>query len=1364
MDLIPIKTRSDWGTEAASINENFKRLDAAKDKHKGYFSSPHLLEQDYPNPEVGFTAYVGTPYPGVIYKCDVVGIWKATTQVPDVPTINLNDYAKTETSLGSVIRTGELAQETGQDVALAVSQKAWTNDSLSKDKNTLNVSQLNDRYDYLTKQEARDSVPTNFRALGQSVSYRLSNGEVWIQNINFTKTQGYYVEYNTGKILAYALVMVVTIPLSGINRIKVRIHPTTGVGGGAFYNSAGTYISGFIFNTDPSNVKGSFREVPIPLNAVTLKTTYWIDSEAVLASAPVWDYIQTIQSSVVSQPEWISEKYIGNDLSGWSVESNWQAFNKDEPRDKTTTMHSFKQSRYFDLREYMVPHIGYYGQGINGGLNISLDKTSQAVAAYELKPNTQYIISGLGHPSAWETNTISGLGRLPVLNFHPKSANVVGTAASRKIYLTEKTPEGTYEFTTDDTNVLISFVVKTASAAPYNVLNFDSYDTFECKEAHVSFDFKTEDGKDILKGLSTDLIKLINKGFVDITDKARPNIINGGIAPDTGMLYTDWTYWMVLWMYALKPDTDYKLDLTGYNITGNVIHLYKTATDTVSTIKIAKNTTNQYAFNSGSTPFLSFNVKTGINTPTAQVTDIRSSFIIEEMGEVSRLFTLGGRQVLDISSIGNNAGTAINEIDHLKRYKQVELPFDINDINKKITDNTSEVKNLYVSSSAGVDTNNGTASTAPVKTIDKALALASAATERIVYIRLLNTDTFRLSGAININIAGKDLRFVGYNSISFDSFDSPRPTIKGSRLLSASDFTLVSTGVYRIPVTQQMQHFIAVNGEMRLPASTIREGKFYESVILPKLGAISAETVDNVLYLNITFPAADIAKLATEYTNAYITVFKEWISYKSKILSVNTTTNKVRIAQSTMSATTQTAWSIQAGDRYIIENINTALSVDANRETFAKGTFYTKDGYLYYKLKDDETIGGISVELPETSVLFNISGKCSFSGINFSQTYHNFFEEDSRFSLDTSQGRTFPCAILASAESLVFANCGFSLFARNVINFMNDSKDSYIYNSTFHDLGAGVMRIGEYDQSNQTATNVPYNIHIHNCAVKNTSKILQQASGIMITFADSCSVTNCDMSLVGYSGITFGYAWEPSHSNPTSIKNIRIAYNNIHHTCNFLLNDVGGIYTLGNCSGSIIENNIIHDIHSSNKLSSCVYLDEGSTSITVRNNLLYGAPYLFFSHQGNKSKVDDYLHIYNNIMAYPLTAAIRTIMSYGDYILRNIIYYDVTQTIPITGFIRIAFNNTFDNGGGTPLSLGPNTLRENPKFVNPKGLDFRFVDFDTIDKIGFEIFDTSVVGCKGGYLREFAKIPDDELALFRAKVKAQYGTTSEIYK
>lgn len=103
MGLNTIKTAGQWDGVAADLNNNFasitaelEKLKASNVKFKGYYTSELTLKSAYPSPSVGDNAWVGDTYPGTVYECKTSGAWSNTTKAPDIPSVQLADYAKKE--------------------------------------------------------------------------------------------------------------------------------------------------------------------------------------------------------------------------------------------------------------------------------------------------------------------------------------------------------------------------------------------------------------------------------------------------------------------------------------------------------------------------------------------------------------------------------------------------------------------------------------------------------------------------------------------------------------------------------------------------------------------------------------------------------------------------------------------------------------------------------------------------------------------------------------------------------------------------------------------------------------------------------------------------------------------------------------------------------------------------------------------------------------------------------------------------------------------------------------------------------------------------------------------------------------------
>lgn len=91
MELNYIPASGTWSETAGVLTSNFEKVNVEVEKlkvstirFKGYFPILDLLTDNVPTPKVGDVAWVGTPFPGVIYDVLEAGTWHATTDVPQI--------------------------------------------------------------------------------------------------------------------------------------------------------------------------------------------------------------------------------------------------------------------------------------------------------------------------------------------------------------------------------------------------------------------------------------------------------------------------------------------------------------------------------------------------------------------------------------------------------------------------------------------------------------------------------------------------------------------------------------------------------------------------------------------------------------------------------------------------------------------------------------------------------------------------------------------------------------------------------------------------------------------------------------------------------------------------------------------------------------------------------------------------------------------------------------------------------------------------------------------------------------------------------------------------------------------------------
>ena len=150
-------------------------------------------------------------------------------------------------------------------------------------------------------------------------------------------------------------------------------------------------------------------------------------------------------------------------------------------------------------------------------------------------------------------------------------------------------------------------------------------------------------------------------------------------------------------------------------------------------------------------------------------------------------------------------------------------------------------------------------------------------------------------------------------------------------------------------------------------------------------------------------------------------------------------------------------------------------------------------------------------------------------------------------------------------------------------------------------------------------TPVNENSHVSECIIENCGVTYHGAVGIWIGFARAAIVQNNELRNLPYTGVSVGWQW---NDQPTPCQGHSINRNHIHHVMQ-LLSDGGGIYTLGLQPGTNLTENVIHDVarNAGRAESNGIFMDEGSTSITIEGNLIYNianSPIRFHRAGANK--------------------------------------------------------------------------------------------------------------------------------------------------
>ena len=239
----------------------------------------------------------------------------------------------------------------------------------------------------------------------------------------------------------------------------------------------------------------------------------------------------------------------------------------------------------------------------------------------------------------------------------------------------------------------------------------------------------------------------------------------------------------------------------------------------------------------------------------------------------------------------------------------------------------------------------------------------------------------------------------------------------------------------------------------------------------------------------------------------------------------------------------------------------------------------------------------------------------------------------------------------------------------------------------------------------------------------------------------------------------WGYSYSVTYNN-------KICDNLIYSIGQGWLSDMGGIYTLGNQPGTVISGNVIHNVSADSGEGGYggwgIYLDEGSSYITVEKNLVYAcgsdayhlhygshntvrnnifalsgdsqvriasAPERCTPEDGSQKTVD----LYNNIiLTDKKTRALSCIRNENTMEEYNNLYWDVSNGNDV--YFDMNNNPKRSKGIRTAVRKGiiNNPIVKDPMFRDVANFDFELSSNSPAIKAGFEKWDYSEAGTLSG--------------------------------
>ena len=295
-----------------------------------------------------------------------------------------------------------------------------------------------------------------------------------------------------------------------------------------------------------------------------------------------------------------------------------------------------------------------------------------------------------------------------------------------------------------------------------------------------------------------------------------------------------------------------------------------------------------------------------------------------------------------------------------------------------------------------------------------------------------------------------------------------------------------------------------------------------------------------------------------------------------------------------------------------------------------------------------------------------------FKGLTFSHTTWTMPRDSGDASYGQADIQMDGAVRLQGARHCLFEQCEITAIGNYGLEISLGCSQNRVLHCDIHDLGAGGILIGPKIRPRgktpvlKHPTDATSQNEIADCRIYDGGRYYHCAVGVWVGQSPNNNVHHNEIYNFYYSGISTGWTW--SYGAALATGN-RYEYNHIHHLGRLdngdgpMLSDLGGIYFLGDQTGTVVRHNVFHDIWAGKYGGWALYTDQGTRNLLIENNLAYRCRHACFDQHFGKDNI-----VRNNIFAFADTSVVM-----------------LAKMEPHTGFI---LTNNILLSDGTPIYAG----------------------------------------------------------------------------